>query len=81
MFLRLSLQNVKEISGTTVNDHITSFFTKKSAICQLSDLTIGEIADYLHFNDQECIDQFLQNKEVTTCLSSMQVDMISVTWP
>ena len=44
---------IKEISGTTVNDHITSLLYKE--ICNLlkqSDMTMGEIADYLHFSDQ-----------------------------
>ena len=50
---------VKEISGTTVNDHATSLVYKE--ICNLlthSDMTIGEIADYLNFSDQSALSKF-----------------------
>lgn len=53
---------MKEISGTTVNDHITSLLYKE--ICNLlkqSDMTMGEIADYLHFNDQSALTNFFIN--------------------
>ena len=52
---------VKEISGTTVNDHITSLLYKE--ICNLlkqTDMTMGEIADYLHFNDQSAMTNFFK---------------------
>ena len=52
---------IKEISGTTVNDHITSLLYKE--ICNLlkqSDMTMGEIADYLHFSDQSAMSSFFK---------------------
>lgn len=54
---------VKEISGTTVNDHISSLLYKE--ICNLlkqSDMTIGEIADYLHFSDQSALTNFFKQR-------------------
>lgn len=47
---------VKEISGSTVNDHVSSLLYKE--ICNLlkqSDMTMGEIADSLHFSDQSAL--------------------------
>ena len=61
---------VKEISGTTVNDHITSLLYKE--ICNLlkqSDMTMGEIADYLHFNDQSALTNFFKTRAGMTPLS------------
>ena len=52
---------IKEISGTTVNDHITSLLYKE--ICNLlkqSDMTMREIADYLHFSDQSAMTNFFK---------------------
>ena len=52
---------IKEISGTTVNDHITSLLYKE--ICNLlkqSDMTMREIADYLHFCDQSAMSNFFK---------------------
>ena len=52
---------IKEISGTTVNDHITSLLYKE--ICNLlkqSDMTMREIADYLHFSDQSAMSNFFK---------------------
>ena len=52
---------IKEISGTTVNDHITSLLYKE--ICNLlkqSDMTMGEIADSLHFSDQSAMSNFFK---------------------
>ncbi len=54
---------VKEISGTTVNDHITSLLYKE--ICNLlkqSDMTMGEIADHLHFSDQSAMSNFFKQR-------------------
>ena len=50
---------VKEISGSTVNDHVSSLLYKE--ICNLlkqSDMTMGEIADSLHFSDQSALSNF-----------------------
>lgn len=52
---------IKEISGTTVNDHITSLLYKE--ICNLlkqSDMTMREIVDYLHFSDQSAMSNFFK---------------------
>jgi AraC family transcriptional regulator, transcriptional activator of pobA len=59
-----------QISGTTVNDHITSLLYKE--ICNLlkqSDLTMGEIADYLHFNDQSALTNFFKTRAGMTPLA------------
>ena len=52
---------VKEISGSTVNDHVSSLLYKE--ICNLlkqSDMTMGEIADSLHFSDQSALSNFFK---------------------
>nr|WP_302196181.1 helix-turn-helix domain-containing protein [uncultured Prevotella sp.] len=52
---------VKEISGSTVNDHVSSLLYKE--ICNLlkqSDMTMGEIADSLHFSDQNALSNFFK---------------------
>ena len=52
---------VKEISGFTVNDHVSSLLYKE--ICNLlkqSDMTMGEIADTLHFSDQSALSNFFK---------------------
>ena len=54
---------VKEISGSTVNDHVTSLVYKE--ICNLlkqSDMTMGEIADSLHFSDQSAMSNFFKQR-------------------
>ena len=54
---------VKEISGSTVNDHVTSLVYKE--ICNLlkqSDMTMGEIADHLHFSDQSAMSNFFKQR-------------------
>ena len=54
---------VKEISGSTVNDHVSSLVYKE--ICNLlkqSDMTIGEIADYLSFHDQSAMTHFFKQR-------------------
>lgn len=61
---------VKEISGTTVNDHATSLVYKE--ICNLltlSDMTIGEIADYLNFSDQSALSNFFKHRSGMTPLA------------
>ncbi len=61
---------VKEISGTTVNDHATSLIYKE--ICNLltlSDMTIGEIADYLNFSDQSALSNFFKQRSGMTPLA------------
>ncbi len=61
---------VKEISGTTVNDHITSLLYKE--ICNLlkqSDMTMGEIASYLHFSDQSAMTNFFKQRAGITPLA------------
>lgn len=61
---------VKEISGTTVNDHISSLLYKE--ICNLlkqSDMTIGEIATYLHFSDQSALTNFFKQRAGVTPLA------------
>lgn len=54
---------VKEISGSTVNDHVTSLVYKE--ICNLlkqSDMTMGEIADELNFSDQSAMSNFFKQR-------------------
>ena len=61
---------VKEISGTTVNDHATSLVYKE--ICNLlthPDMTIGEIADYLNFSDQSALSNFFKQRSGMTPLA------------
>ena len=61
---------VKEISGTTVNDHATSLVYKE--ICNLlthSDMTIGEIAGYLNFSDQSALSNFFKQRSGMTPLA------------
>ena len=61
---------IKDISGTTVNDHITSLLYKE--ICNLlkqSDMTMGEIADHLHFSDQSAMTNFFKMRAGMTPLA------------
>ncbi len=54
---------VKEISGSTVNEHVTSLVYKE--ICNLlkkSDMTMGEIADHLSFSDQSALTNFFKQR-------------------
>ena len=54
---------VKEISGSTVNDHVTTLVYKE--ICNLlkqSDMTMGEIADSLSFSDQSAMSNFFKQR-------------------
>lgn len=61
---------IKDISGTTVNDHITSLLYKE--ICNLlkqSDMTMGEIADHLHFSNQSAMTNFFKTRAGMTPLA------------
>ena len=61
---------VKEISGTTVNDHVTTLVYKE--ICNLlkqSDMTMGEIADELSFSDQSAMTNFFKQRSGMTPLA------------
>lgn len=52
---------VKEISGSTINEHVTSLIYKEA--CNLlshSDMSIGEIADALSFSDQSALTNFFK---------------------
>ena len=54
---------IKEISGSTVNEHVTSLVYKE--ICNLlkqSNMTMGEIADYLNFSDQSAMSNFFKQR-------------------
>ena len=54
---------VKEISGSTVNDHVSSLIYKE--ICNLlkqKDMTMGEIADLLNFSDQSAMSNFFKQR-------------------
>lgn len=61
---------VKEISGSTINDHVTSLIYKEA--CNLlshSDMTIGEIADTLNFSDQSALTNFFKMRSGITPLA------------
>lgn len=61
---------VKEISGSTVNDHVSSLIYKE--ICNLlahSDMPIGEIADSLSFSDQSALTNFFKQRSGMTPLA------------
>ena len=61
---------VREISGSTVNEHVTSLVYKE--ICNLltqSDMTMGEIADYLNFSDQSALTNFFKQRSGMTPLA------------
>lgn len=61
---------VKEISGSTVNEHITSLLYKE--ICNLllqTDLSMGEIADTLNFSDQSALTNFFKQRSGKTPLA------------
>ncbi len=61
---------VKEISGSTVYDHVTSLIYKE--ICNLlthSDMTMGEIADHLNFSDQSAMTNFFKQRSSMTPLA------------
>ena len=61
---------VREISGSTVNDHVTSLVYKE--ICNLlrqTSLSIGEIADRLNFSDQSALTNFFKQRSGMTPLA------------
>lgn len=61
---------VKEISGSTINDHVTSLIYKEA--CNLlshSDMNIGEIADALNFSDQSALTNFFKMRSGMTPLA------------
>ncbi len=54
---------VKEISGTTVNDHVSSLVYKE--ICNLlsqTSMAMGEISDALNFSDQSAMTNFFKQR-------------------
>ena len=58
---------VKEISGSTINDHVTSLLYKE--ICNMltqTDMTMGEIADHLNFSDQSALTNFFKQRSGMT---------------
>ena len=61
---------VKEISGSTINEHVTSLIYKQA--CNLlshSDMSIGEIADALSFSDQSALTNFFKMRAGMTPLA------------
>lgn len=61
---------VKEISGSTINEHVTSLIYKEA--CNLlshSDMSIGEIADALSFSDQSALTNFFKMRANMTPLA------------
>ena len=61
---------VKEISGSTINEHVTSLIYKEA--CNLlshSDMSIGEIADALGFSDQSALSNFFKQRSGMTPLA------------
>lgn len=61
---------VKEISGSTINEHVTSLIYKEA--CNLlshSDMSIGEIADALSFSDQSALTNFFKMRAGLTPLA------------
>ena len=61
---------VKEISGSTINEHITSLIYKEA--CNLlshSDMSIGELADALSFSDQSALTNFFKMRAGMTPLA------------
>ena len=61
---------VKEISGSTVNDHVTSLVYKEICnLLSLTDLPMGEIADQLNFSDQSALTNFFKQRSGMTPLA------------
>lgn len=61
---------VKETSGSTINEHVTSLIYKEA--CNLlshSDMSIGEIADALSFSDQSALTNFFKMRAGMTPLT------------
>lgn len=60
-------RTVREISGSTVNDHVASLLYKE--ICNMlsnSDMTVGEIAASLNFSDQSALTNFFKQRSGVT---------------
>lgn len=67
---------VKEISGSTINEHVTSLIYKEA--CNLlshSDMSIGEIADALSFSDQSALTNFFKMRAGMTPLAYRNKDL------
>lgn len=61
---------VKEISGSTINEHVTSLIYKEACnILSHSDMSIGEIADALSFSDQSALTNFFKMRAGMTPLA------------
>ena len=61
---------VKEISGSTINEHVTSLIYKEA--CNLlshSDMSIGELADARSFSDQSALTNFFKMRADMTPLA------------
>lgn len=61
---------VKEISGSTINEHVTSLIYKEA--CNLlshTNMSIGEIADALSFSDQSALTNFFKMRAGMTPLA------------
>lgn len=61
---------IKDISGTTVNDHIASLLYKE--ICNLlhqTDMSMGEISTYLNFSNQSAMTNFFKIRAGMTPLA------------
>ncbi len=66
-------RTVREISGSTVNDHVTSLVYKE--ICNMlsnSDFTVGEIAANLNFSDQSALTNFFKQRSGITPMAYRQ---------
>lgn len=67
---------VKEISGSTINEHVTSLIYKEA--CNLlshSDMSIGEIADALSFSDQSALTNFFKMRAGMTPLAYRNIGL------
>ena len=61
---------VKEISGSTINEHVTSLIYKEACNrLSHSDMSIGEIADALSFSDQSALTNFFKMRAGMTPLA------------
>ncbi len=63
-------RTVREISGTTIYDHLALLtYNEACTLLRTSDLTIGEIADSLHFNDISAFTNFFKSRAGISPLS------------
>ena len=54
---------VKEVSGNTVNGYLQNFlYTEACKLLRMTDLTMGEIAEELHFSDQAAFSNFFKQR-------------------